>query len=136
MNFTLPPGGSVIGLGSDLVECSRIARIFERQQEQFLDRVFTEGERDYCLKMRNPVPHLAARFAAKEAVAKAFTTGIGAELGWKSIEVIKGPRDQPLVRLDEQGQNLLHALGGTDILITLTHTANHAQAVALIVKAT
>jgi len=110
------------------------SRVYERQRERFLERVFTERERAYCLQMRNPIPHLAARFAAKEAVSKAFTTGIGAELGWKSIEVIKGSRDQPLIQLDEKGQALLRAVGGTEILITLSHTENYGHAVALVVR--
>lgn len=135
MEITLPVGGRVIGVGTDLIECSRIARVFERQQERFLERVFTEQERAYCLARKNPVPHLAARFAAKEAVSKAFTTGIGAELGWKSIEVIKGSREQPLIRLDAQGQALLARVGGTDVLITLSHTENYGHAVALVVRA-
>ncbi len=134
MKIVLPEGGQVIGLGADLIECSRVARVFERQEARFLQRVFTEQERAYCLQMRNPIPHLAARFAAKEAVSKAFTTGIGAELGWKSIEVIKGEREQPLIRLDEKGQELLRQVGGRDVLITLSHTENYGHAVALIVK--
>jgi len=134
MKIELPNGGVVIGMGADLIECSRVARVYERQRERFLERVFTERERAYCLQMRNPIPHLAARFAAKEAVSKAFTTGIGAELGWKSIEVIKGSRDQPLIQLDEKGQALLRAVGGTEILITLSHTENYGHAVALVVR--
>lgn len=134
MTIELPAGGVVIGIGTDLIECDRVGRVYERQQERFLERVFTEAERDYCLLMRNPVPHLAARFAAKEAVSKAFSTGIGAELGWKSIEVLKGERGQPLIRLDEQGQALLRAVGGSGVLISLSHSRNYAQAVALVVK--
>ena len=83
----LPPGGLLIGLGADLVDVERIRGVVDRQGDRFLQRVFTEEERTYCFGMKIPFPHLAARFAAKEAVSKAFTTGIGAELGWKSISV-------------------------------------------------
>lgn len=135
MEIQLPEGGRVLGVGTDIIECSRIARVYERQQERFLERVFTEGERAYCLAMRNPVPFLAARFAAKEAVSKAFTTGIGEHLGWKSIEVVKGSREQPLIRLDAKGQALLEQVGGTDVLVSLSHTENYGHAVALVVRA-
>jgi len=133
MSIAIPEGGIVRGVGTDIIECERIARAYERQKERFLRRVYTEGEQDYCLKMKNPVPHLAARFAAKEAVSKCFTTGIGDSLGWKSIEVIKGEREEPIIRLDEKGQALLTQLGGRDVLISLSHTENYGLAFAVIV---
>lgn len=131
----LPKGGIVRGVGIDLIETERIKGVWDRQKDRFLKRVFTEGEIEYCLKMKDPVPFLAARFSAKEAVSKAFTTGIGKELGWKSIEVCKGERAEPWIRLDAQGQALLEALGGTEILISLTHTTHYGSAVALLVAA-
>jgi holo-[acyl-carrier protein] synthase len=134
MNWTLPEGGIVRGLGTDLIECERIARVFERQSERFLQRVYTEGEREYCMRMKNPIPHLAARFAAKEAVSKCFTTGIGELLGWKSIEVVKGEREEPLIRLDERGRALLQQLDATEVLISLAHTANYGLAFAALLK--
>ncbi len=133
--FTLPPGGVLIGLGADIVEVERIRGVMERQGERFLNRVFTDEERAYCFGMRVPFPHLAARFAAKEAVSKAFTTGIGAELGWKSISVYHGERHQPCVRLDEKGEALLKHLGASQILLTLSHTQTSALAVAVLLKA-
>jgi len=130
----VPLGGAVRGVGSDIIECERIARVLERQGERFLNRVFTEAERDYCMRMKNPVPHLAARFAAKEAVSKCFTTGIGAEFGWKSVEIVKGERGEPLASLDDKGKALLAHFGASDILLTLTHTENYANAVAILVS--
>lgn len=133
--ITLPPGGILIGLGSDLVDVARVAGVKERQGERFLSRVFTAEERAYCDGMKYPDKHYAARFAAKEAVSKAFTTGIGAELGWKSISVYHGSRHEPLVRLDEKGEALLKQVGGTHVLLTLSHTDTAAMAVAAVVKA-
>lgn len=133
--ITLPPGGILIGLGSDLVDVARVAGVRERQGERFLSRVFTAEERAYCDGMKYPDKHYAARFAAKEAVSKAFTTGIGAELGWKSISVYHGSRHEPLVRLDEKGAALLKQVGGTHVLLTLSHTDTAAMAVAAVVKA-
>jgi holo-[acyl-carrier protein] synthase len=135
VNLDLPPGGILVGLGADVIEVERIRGVLERQGERFLARVFTQEERDYCSRMAQPHKHLAARFAAKEAVSKAFTTGIGAELGWRSVSVYHGPRKQPLVRLDEKGLALLRDAGATHVMLTLSHTDTVAMAVAALVRA-
>ncbi|MFA5264656.1 MAG: holo-ACP synthase [Opitutaceae bacterium] len=134
MNFSLPPGGVLLGLGCDVIEVARVRGVLERQGERFLARVFTDEERAYCSAKAHPFPHYAARFAAKEAISKCFTTGIGAELGWKSISVYHGERNEPLVRLDEQGLALLRQIGGTDVRLSLSHTETVAMAVAAIVR--
>jgi holo-[acyl-carrier protein] synthase len=132
--FTLPPGGILVGLGADIVDIDRIRGVHERQGARFLQRVFTGEELDYCLAMKHPHKHLAARFAAKEAVSKAFTTGIGAELGWRSVSVYHGARHEPLARLDDAGRALLLRFGATRILLTLSHTDTVALAVAALVR--
>lgn len=134
MNIQLPPGGVLVGLGCDIIEVARVQGVLERQGERFLARVFTEAERSYCQEKRNPYPFFAARFAAKEAVSKCFTTGIGAELGWKSIEVSHGARGEPVIVLDEQGQAFLRSLGASSVLVSLSHTETMAMAVAALVK--
>jgi holo-[acyl-carrier protein] synthase len=135
MNLQLPPGGMLLGIGADVIEVERIRGVLERQGERFLARVFTQEERDYCSRMSHPHKHFAARFAAKEAVSKCFTTGIGAELSWKSVSVYHGARHQPLVRLDEKGQALLGEAGATHVLLTLSHTETVAMAVAALIRA-
>ena len=135
MNISLPPGGVLIGLGADLIEVERVRGVLERQGERFLARVFTEEERRYCSGMAHPHKHYAARFAAKEAVSKCFSTGIGAELGWTSVSIYHGERNQPLVRLDEKGAALLAHVGATHVHVTLSHTESHAMAVAVLVRA-
>jgi holo-[acyl-carrier protein] synthase len=135
MNLKLPPGGVLIGIGADVIEVSRIRGVFERQGERFIARVFTDEEREYCFRMAHPHKHLAARFAAKEAVSKCFTTGIGAELGWRSVSVYHGSRNEPLERLDEKGEALLKAVGATHVQLTLSHTDTVAMAVAALVRA-
>ncbi|MFO1448675.1 MAG: holo-ACP synthase [Opitutaceae bacterium] len=135
MILELPPGGYLVGLGADIVEVERIRGVLERQGERFLNRVFTEEERLYCNGMKFPHKHFAARFAAKEAVSKAFSTGIGAELGWKSISVYHGARHDPRVRLDEKGQALLQQVGATQVFLTLSHTDGMAMAVAALLRA-
>jgi holo-[acyl-carrier protein] synthase len=135
LKIDLPPGGILVGLGADVIEVERIRGVLERQGERFLARVFTEEEQLYCSKMKHPHKHYAARFAAKEAVSKCFTTGIGAEFGWKSASVYHGERHQPLVRLDEKAQQLLASVGATHVLLTLSHTDTVAMAVAALIKA-
>ena len=135
MDISLPPGGILIGLGADLIEVERIRGVIERHGERFLDRILTDEEKAYCSGMKAPHKHIAARFAAKEAVSKCFTTGIGAELGWKSVSVYHGSRHEPLVRLDDKGTALLAHVGATGVLLTLSHTETHAMAVAALVRA-
>ena len=134
MNLDLPPGGVLLGLGCDVIEVARVRGVLERQGERFLLRVFTDEERAYCLGRKFPERHLAARFAAKGAVSKAFTTGIGAELGWKSVSIFHGSRREPLVRLDEKGQALLAQTGATAVLVSLSHSDTVAMATAALVK--
>ena len=133
-SLPIPPGGKLLGLGCDVIEVARIRGVCERQGERFLVRVFTDEERAYCSGMTHPHKHLAARFAAKEAVSKCFTTGIGAELSWKSISIFHGERRQPLVRLDEKGTALLRHMGATQVLVSLSHTETLAMAVAALVR--
>lgn len=134
MNFEFPKGGFLVGLGTDLVDVERIRRVMERQGDRFLQRVFTQEEQDYCFGMKYPHKHFAARFAAKEATSKAFTTGIGADLGWKSVSIFKGKREEPLVRLDEKGEALLRRVGATQVWVSLSHTDTLAQAVAVLLR--
>ncbi len=126
-------GGPVIGIGCDLVEVERIGQVIERHGDRFLDKTFTDEERAYCATLKFPQKHYAARWAAKEAVAKAFTTGIGEHLDWTSISVYHGERQEPLVRLDQKGRKLLSEVGGAGVLISLSHTEMHAMAFATIV---
>jgi len=90
---------SVLGVGVDIIETERIERSLERFGERFLHRVFTDGEIAYCQSMKYPARHFAARFAAKEAVSKAFGTGIGKAMGWRDIDIHKKPSGEPFVVL-------------------------------------
>ena len=130
-----PKGALLLNVGVDVIDVDRVKQVHERQKDRFLKRVFTQEEQEYCFSKSYPYPHLAARFAAKEAVSKAFSTGIGKLFSWTSSSVYHGPRMQPLVRLDEQGEALLKALGGSEVRITLSHTKTTAVAVAVLVGA-
>lgn len=122
----------ILGIGVDIIEVARIAASHEKFGERFLRRILLPGEMDYCLSHRAPAPFLAARFAAKEAVSKAFGTGIGSQLGWQDIEVLRKPSGEPFITLHGQGIKLLEARGARHIVLTLSHTQSHAVAVAIL----
>ncbi|MFL6530268.1 MAG: holo-ACP synthase [Chthoniobacterales bacterium] len=119
---------SVVGIGVDIVETQRIDHSLERFGERFLHRVFTAGEIEYCQSMKFPARHFAARFAAKEAVSKAFGTGIGKAMGWRDIDVHRHPSGQPFVVLEGGAKELAAARGINEVWISLSHTDHHAVA--------
>lgn len=121
----------IFGIGIDIVETKRIAESIERFGERFLDRVFTPAERDYCERMKVPARHYAARWAGKEAVAKTFGTGIGGDLGWNDIEILKEDHGEPFVVLHGQGKETAARLGISRILISLSHADEYAAANAV-----
>ncbi|PYJ88009.1 MAG: holo-[acyl-carrier-protein] synthase, partial [Verrucomicrobia bacterium] len=100
----------------------------DRFGDRFLHRVFTDGEIEYSLSMKFPARHLAARFAAKEAVSKAFGTGIGKAMGWRNIDIRKKPSGEPFLVFSGPAQELAAKRGVTSALITLSHTEHHAMA--------
>lgn len=127
-----PESIGVLGLGMDLVEVPRLAGVIERQGEAFLRRIFTDQERAYCSSKSEPTPFYAARFAAKEAVAKAFGTGIGREIGWLDIEVTHLETGAPVVGLHGAGAELARRRGVRRVLVSLTHTGSTAGATVLL----
>ncbi|HLI24992.1 MAG TPA: holo-ACP synthase, partial [Acidimicrobiales bacterium] len=92
--MTAPPG-YLVGIGIDEVEVARFGRLLQRRP-RLADRLFTAGEREYCRGLANPVPSLAARFAAKEAVMKALGVGLGA-FAWHDVEVLRQPGGRPVL---------------------------------------
>lgn len=134
MSILLPPGGTLIGLGCDIIETERIKNVLAKHGDRFLKRIFTEEEQAYCNSLKYPHKHYAARWAAKEAVSKCFTTGIGEHLDWTSVSVYHGSRKEPLVRLDAKGTALLKEVGATNVWLSLSHIDTHAMAVAALVK--
>jgi len=122
---------TIIGTGVDIVETSRISSSLARHGDRFLARVFREGERAYCGKMSTPEQCYAARFAAKEAVSKAFGTGIGASLGWLDIEVRRKASGEPFVILHGEGVKTAARLGITEVRLSLSHSDHYAVAHAL-----
>ena len=123
---------SVLGVGVDMVENQRIEHSLERFGERFMHRVFTQGEIDYCTSMKFPARHFAARFAAKEAVSKAFGTGIGAAMGWREIDIHRKESGEPYVVLHGGAQQLALDRGVSTVWVSLSHTEHHAVATIVV----
>ena len=113
---------SIIGIGIDVVDCDRIESSIERFGERFLKRVFTEGEIAYSQSMKFPARHFAARFAAKEALSKAFGTGIGKSMGWRDLDVQKKESGEPFVVLTGGAEEMANQRGVARVWISLSHT--------------
>src|SRR5260221_6311306 len=122
----------ILGIGIDIIEVERIQKSFEKFGERFLKRILHPGEIKYCLSHKPPAPFLAARFAAKEAISKAFGTGIGAQLSRKDMEVRRKDSGEPYVVLHGNGEKLLADRRARMLLISLSHTQQHAAAVAIL----
>jgi holo-[acyl-carrier protein] synthase len=122
----------ILGLGIDIIEVARVEASYKRFGERFLGRILLPDEISYSLSHKNPGPFLAARFAAKEAVSKAFGTGIGAQLGWQDVEVRRKESGEPFVVLHGKGQKLLEQRNARAVLISLSHTENYATAMAIL----
>ena len=123
---------TVVGIGVDLVECDRIQKSLDRFGDRFLKRVFTDGEIEYSMSMKFPARHLAARFAAKEAVSKAFGTGIGKSMGWRDIDVRKKESGEPYLVFSGGAESLALARSVANARITLSHTDHHAIAMIVL----
>jgi holo-[acyl-carrier protein] synthase len=119
---------SVLGLGIDLVEVSRIRVLLEKHAIRFKERTFTAGEARYCDAAANPAMHYAARFAAKEAVAKALGTGFAAGVSWLDVEVTRNGAGAPSIVLTGGAAMVAETLGVHQVLVTLTHTSESAAA--------
>lgn len=122
----------ILGTGIDLIEVERIRDSFTRFGERFLKRILHPNEIAYCLSHKDPGPFLAARFAAKEAISKAFGTGIGGQLGWQDMEVGRKESGEPFVILHGNGLKLLNERGARIVHLTISHTAAHATAMAIL----
>jgi holo-[acyl-carrier protein] synthase len=122
----------ILGTGIDIIEVARIAASFEKFGERFVKRILLPDEIAYSLSHRNSAPFLAVRFAAKEAISKAFGTGIGAQLGWQNIEIRRHESGEPFVVLHGKGQELFATRGAKKMHVSLSHTANYAAATAIL----
>ena len=122
----------ILGTGIDIIEVGRILGAVEKFGDRFVERVLLPPEIAYCRGYSRPGPHIAARFAAKEAISKAFGTGIGKHLGWHDMEVARRESGEPYVVLHGKGLELFAARGGRRLHLSLSHTENYATAMAIL----
>ena len=121
------------GIGIDIAEVERIAKLAE-EHEQFLPRVFTELEINYCIKKKNKYQHFAVRFAAKESVLKALGVGWSGEIKWTDIEVVNEPSGRPKINTYGAVRKIVEQRHIKEILVSLSHTSLYAIASAQLVK--
>ena len=122
---------NILGIGFDTTDIGRISATIERYGDRFHRRLFTSGEIEYCLRRRVPAIHFAGRFAAKEAAMKALGTGRSRGVLWRDIEVVRqgGP---PRLHFHGGARRRLEAMGGSSALLTITHSADLAMALVLV----
>jgi holo-[acyl-carrier protein] synthase len=118
----------IVGTGIDLTDISRIQRSIDRYGSRFLNRVYTPAEQAYCLRKRNSAESFAARFAAKEAGAKALGTGISHGVHWLEIEVVRPPGARPSVLFHNRAAQFAARLGVVRTALSITHTGSVAMA--------
>jgi len=122
----------IVGIGIDLVKIARIEKAGS-SHPGFMDRVFTATEREYCDRQKYPAQHYAARFASKEAVLKAFGTGMTAGMKWTDIEVLHGEGGGPIVNLFGAARDLADLKGVRQVLLSYSHDEGYAVAQAVLV---
>jgi holo-[acyl-carrier protein] synthase len=122
----------ILGVGIDIIEVARIAASYEKFGDRFVKRILLPDEIAYCRSHKNPAPFLAARFAAKEAISKAFGTGICARLGWQDMEIRRKKSGEPFGVLHGKGKKLFKSRRAKRLLVSLSHTQIYAAATAVL----
>lgn len=124
----------ILGLGTDIVENGRIARLYKRYGNRFLERLFTKEEVEYALSHCDPTPYLAARFAVKEAVVKALNLRGSTGLAWKDVEVAGKIFGKKRLVFHKQALKAINQIGARNWHISISHTHNHSIAVVILEK--
>lgn len=117
------------GLGTDIIEVDRIRANINQYGDKFLSKILTPLEKAYCLKYKDPAPHVAGRFAAKEAVAKALGCGFGEELEFHDIAIVHDEKGKPIIKLSEKASQ---HFDNPQFLISMSHCKSHATATVII----
>jgi holo-[acyl-carrier protein] synthase len=121
---------NVLGIGTDIVECLRIANMIEKHQEVFISRVYTPDEIEYCSGRKSATQHYAGRWAAKEAILKAMGTGWSNGIQWTDIEIANQMGGKPFVKLAGAAKEIAESRGISEILISISHCRLFATAFA------
>ena len=123
----------IIGIGTDITECLRIARMVDRHAEMFIERVYTPREAQYCRSQKQSTESFTGRWCAKEAILKALGTGWRRGIAWRDMEILNDQAGRPIVELSGGTLEVAEQLGVTEILITISHCHTHATATAVAV---
>lgn len=123
----------ILGIGTDITECLRIAQMIERHGELFIGRVYTPHEIEYCRSRRMATQHFAGRWAAKEAVLKALGTGWRRGISWRDVEIRNLPTGQPFATLRGGTAEIAADRGIGCVLVSISHCRTHATAHAVAV---
>jgi holo-[acyl-carrier protein] synthase len=126
----------IVGIGTDVVECLRIAQMIERHADLFINRVYTPAEIRYCQGRKQHTQHFAGRWAAKEAVLKALGTGWKRGISWRDIEVANEAGGRPLATLTGGAREAAEKLGIDEVMVSISHCRSHAVAYALALRET
>lgn len=122
---------AVVGVGTDIVDVSRISNMIEKYGDSFLKKTFTDSEINYCSAFSDSQLHFAARFAAKEAMAKALGTGFRGELSLKGLSLENDSLGMPLAVLDSVAKAALAKIGGKKMSVSISHLKEYAIAFAV-----
>jgi holo-[acyl-carrier protein] synthase len=124
---------SIYGIGTDIVECLRIAQMIERHGELFITRVYTQHEIEYCQSRKQATQHFAGRWAAKEAVLKALGTGWRRGISWRDVEIRNERSGSPTVALRGGARDYMEQQKISQVLVSISHCRTHATAYAIAV---
>ena len=119
------------GLGVDSIELARIQRVYEEYGQRFLNRIYAPEEQAYSLRYNDPIPRLAARFAAKEACMKALGTGWNNGVRWRDIVVVNTKLGKPELRLFGEAQKFCDLLSATRVHLSITHSREFATSIVI-----
>ncbi|HKI78681.1 MAG TPA: holo-ACP synthase [Ignavibacteriaceae bacterium] len=124
----------IMGVGVDIIEISRIQDSVDKYGDKFLNKIYTKSELEYCLSKSSKYQHLAARFAAKEAVYKALTTGWHEVATWQDIEISNTPNGMPVVTLTGKLKDFLSK--DKNLKISISHSRDYVVCMAIVYKIT
>ena len=125
---------SIYGIGTDIVECLRIAQMIERHGELFITRVYTEHEIEYCQSRKQATQHFAGRWAAKEAVLKALGTGWRRGISWRDVEIRNERSGLPTVALRGGARDYMEQQKISEVLVSISHCRTHATAYSVALR--
>jgi len=125
---------TIVGIGLDLVRIARIRELTDRWKDRFLERLYTDEERRYCLARGTPYASLAGRFAAKEAILKAIGTGWSRGVRWRDIQILNDQAGKPVATVQGRVAALFREAGITGVHVSLTHDGDYAIAEVVLTK--